>query len=77
MPAPWQGILKKIDDYRWEIPQRSTEETDCLLDLGRRKSDIQQAIHLHWSDEDSAIVAFPVSLIDDDTVLLLGDVTDG
>jgi len=20
MPAPWQGILKKIDDYRWEIP---------------------------------------------------------
>ena len=21
MPAPWQGILKKIDDYRWEIPQ--------------------------------------------------------
>ncbi|MFC1593214.1 RtcB family protein [Candidatus Omnitrophota bacterium] len=21
MPAPWQQILKKIDDYRWEIPQ--------------------------------------------------------
>ena len=21
MPAPWQGILKKIDDYRWEIPR--------------------------------------------------------
>ncbi len=21
MPAPWQGILKKIDDYRWEIPE--------------------------------------------------------
>jgi len=21
MPAPWQGILKKIDDYRWEIPK--------------------------------------------------------
>jgi len=21
MPAPWQEILKKIDDYRWEIPQ--------------------------------------------------------
>ncbi len=21
MAAPWQGILKKIDDYRWEIPQ--------------------------------------------------------
>jgi tRNA-splicing ligase RtcB len=21
MPAPWQGILKKIDDYHWEIPQ--------------------------------------------------------
>ncbi len=20
MPAPWQGILRKIDDYRWEIP---------------------------------------------------------
>ena len=20
MPAPWQGILKKIDNYRWEIP---------------------------------------------------------
>jgi tRNA-splicing ligase RtcB len=20
MPAPWQDILKKIDDYRWEIP---------------------------------------------------------
>ena len=20
MPAPWQGILNKIDDYRWEIP---------------------------------------------------------
>ena len=20
MPAPWQGIVKKIDDYRWEIP---------------------------------------------------------
>src|SRR4030042_854064 len=20
MAAPWQGILKKIDDYRWEIP---------------------------------------------------------
>ena len=20
MSAPWQGILKKIDDYRWEIP---------------------------------------------------------
>jgi len=20
MPAPWEGILKKIDDYRWEIP---------------------------------------------------------
>jgi len=21
MPAPWQGILNKIDDYRWEIPR--------------------------------------------------------
>ena len=21
MPAPWQEILNKIDDYRWEIPQ--------------------------------------------------------
>jgi len=21
MPAPWQDILKKVDDYRWEIPQ--------------------------------------------------------
>jgi len=21
MPAPWQEILKKIDDYRWEIPK--------------------------------------------------------
>jgi len=21
MPAPWQGILKKIDNWRWEIPQ--------------------------------------------------------
>jgi tRNA-splicing ligase RtcB len=21
VPAPWQGILKKIDDYRWEIPK--------------------------------------------------------
>ncbi len=21
MPAPWQGIVNKIDDYRWEIPQ--------------------------------------------------------
>jgi len=21
MSAPWQGILKKIDDYRWEIPK--------------------------------------------------------
>ncbi len=21
MPAPWQEILKKIDDYRWEIPR--------------------------------------------------------
>jgi len=21
MPAPWQGILNKIDDYRWEIPK--------------------------------------------------------
>ena len=21
MPIPWQGVLKKIDDYRWEIPQ--------------------------------------------------------
>ena len=21
MPAPWQGVLKKIDDYRWEIPK--------------------------------------------------------
>jgi len=21
MPEPWQDILKKIDDYRWEIPQ--------------------------------------------------------
>ena len=21
MTSPWQGILKKIDDYRWEIPQ--------------------------------------------------------
>jgi len=21
MPTPWQEILKKIDDYRWEIPQ--------------------------------------------------------
>ncbi len=21
MPAPWQGILKKVDNYRWEIPQ--------------------------------------------------------
>jgi len=21
MPAPWQGILSKIDDYRWEIPR--------------------------------------------------------
>ncbi len=20
MSAPWQGIVKKIDDYRWEIP---------------------------------------------------------
>ena len=20
MPQPWQGVLKKIDDYRWEIP---------------------------------------------------------
>ena len=20
MAAPWQGIVKKIDDYRWEIP---------------------------------------------------------
>ena len=20
MPVPWQGILKKVDDYRWEIP---------------------------------------------------------
>jgi len=20
MPAPWQGIVRKIDDYRWEIP---------------------------------------------------------
>ena len=20
MPVPWQGILRKIDDYRWEIP---------------------------------------------------------
>ena len=23
MPAPWEGILKKIDDYRWEIPADS------------------------------------------------------
>ncbi len=21
MAAPWQGVVKKIDDYRWEIPQ--------------------------------------------------------
>ena len=21
MPAPWQGVLNKIDDYRWEIPR--------------------------------------------------------
>jgi len=21
MPAPWQNVLKKIDDYRWEIPR--------------------------------------------------------
>ena len=21
MPAPWQEVLKKIDDYRWEIPK--------------------------------------------------------
>ena len=21
MPIPWQGVLKKIDNYRWEIPQ--------------------------------------------------------
>ncbi len=21
MPIPWQGVLKKIDDYRWEIPR--------------------------------------------------------
>lgn len=21
MTSPWHGILKKIDDYRWEIPQ--------------------------------------------------------
>lgn len=21
MPAPWQDVLKKIDDYRWEIPR--------------------------------------------------------
>ena len=20
MSAPWEGILNKIDDYRWEIP---------------------------------------------------------
>jgi len=20
MPQPWQEVLKKIDDYRWEIP---------------------------------------------------------
>ena len=20
MPVPWQEIVKKIDDYRWEIP---------------------------------------------------------
>ena len=25
MPAPWQEILKKIDDYRWEIPQSYKE----------------------------------------------------
>jgi len=25
MPAPWQGILKKIDDYRWEIPSSYKE----------------------------------------------------
>ncbi len=21
MPAPWQGVVNKIDDYRWQIPQ--------------------------------------------------------
>ena len=25
MPAPWQGILKKIDDYRWQIPKSYKE----------------------------------------------------
>ncbi len=20
MSAPWEGVLNKIDDYRWEIP---------------------------------------------------------
>ncbi len=25
MPAPWQKILRKIDDYRWEIPQSYKE----------------------------------------------------
>ena len=42
MPAPWQGILKKIDNWRWEIPQSYKAGMKVPVALGKSQSQAQK-----------------------------------